>query len=55
MSREIIKVVATLLITAACVSCHNARETVEEAAAHANVSYDTSESERGIISATNDF
>ena len=55
MSRDIIKVVATLVITTACVSCHHARETVEEAAARANVSDDTSESEREIISATNDF
>lgn len=55
MSRDIIKVVAILVFSTACVSCHNARETVEEAAARTNVSDDTSESERGIISATNDF
>ena len=64
MTRDIIKVVATLAITAACGGCHNTsttvedtavRETVEEAAEHANVSYATSESEREIIRATNDF
>ena len=64
MTRDIIKVVATLAITAACGGCRNTstavedtdvRETVEEAAEHANVSYATSESEREIIHATNDF
>ena len=64
MTRVIIKVVATLAITAACGGCRNTstvvedtdvRETVEEAAEHANVSYATSESEREIIHATNDF
>lgn len=64
MTRVIIKVVVTLAITAACGGCRNTsttvedtdvRETVEEAAEHANVSYATSESEREIIHATNDF
>ena len=55
---------ATLAITAVCGGCHNvsatvedtaARETVEEVAASTDVSYETSESEREIIRATNDF
>lgn len=64
MTRDIIKVIATLAITAVCGGCHHTsvtvedttvRETVEEAAEHANVSYEISNSERDIISATNDF
>ena len=55
MTRGIIKVMATLAITAVCGSCHNVRETVEEAAAHADVSYELKDSEKEIISATNDF
>ena len=55
MTRGIIKVMATLAITAVCGGCHNVRETVEEAAAHANVSYELKDSEKEIISATNDF
>ena len=35
MTRGIIKVMTTLAITAVCGGCHNVRETVEEAAAHA--------------------
>jgi serpin B len=46
---------AALAITAVCGGCHNVRETVEEAAAHANVSYELKDSEKEIISATNDF
>ena len=46
----------TLLLAAVAVcGCRSARETVEDAAEHANVSYTTSESEREIIRATNDF
>ena len=55
MTRGIIKVMATLAITAVCGGCHNVRETVEEAAAHADVSYELKDSEKEIISATNDF
>ena len=64
MSRGIVKYMATLAITAVCGGCHNvsatvedtaARETVEEVAASTDVSYETSESEREIIRATNDF
>ena len=55
MTRGIIKVMTTLAITAVCGGCHNVRETVEEAAAHANVSYELKDSEKEIISATNDF
>ena len=55
MTRNIIKVVATLAITAVCGGCHNVRETVEEAAAHGDVNYELKDSEKEIISATNDF
>ena len=55
MKRGIIKFMAALAITAVCGGCHNVRETVEEAAAHANVSYELKDSEKEIISATNDF
>ena len=55
MTRGIIKFVTTLAITAVCGGCHNVRETVEEAAAHADVSYELKDSEKEIISATNDF
>ena len=55
MTTDIIKVVATLAISIVFDSCHNVRETVEEAAVHADVSYDVKESEKEIISATNDF
>ena len=55
MTRGIIKVMTTLAITAVCGGCHNARETVEEAAAHADVSYELKDSEKEIINATNDF
>ena len=55
MTRGIIKFVTTLAITAVCGGCHNVRETVEEAAAHANVSYELKDSEKEIINATNDF
>jgi hypothetical protein len=40
MTTDIIKVVATLAISIVFDSCHNVRETVEEAAVHADVSYD---------------
>ena len=53
MTTDIIKVVATLAISIVFSSCHNVRETVEEAAVHADVSYDVKESEKEIISATN--
>ncbi len=53
MTTDIIKVVATLAISIVFDSCHNVRETVEEAAVHADVSYDVKESEKEIISATN--
>ena len=55
MTRGIIKVMTTLAFTAVCGGCHNVRETVEEAAAHADVSYELKDSEKEIISATNDF
>ena len=55
MKRGIIKFMAALAITAVCGGCHNVRETVEEAVAHANVSYELKDSEKEIISATNDF
>ncbi len=55
MKRGIIKFMAALAITAVCGGCHNVRETVEEAAAHANVSYELKDSEKEIINATNDF
>ena len=55
MTTDIIKVVATLAISIVFSSCHNVRETVEEAAVHADVSYEVNESEKEIISATNDF
>ena len=55
MKRGIIKFMAALAVTAVCGGCHNVRETVEEAAAHANVSYELKDSEKEIISATNDF
>ena len=55
MTTDIIKVVAMLAISIVFDSCHNVRETVEEAAVHADVSYDVKESEKEIISATNDF
>ena len=64
MTKDIIKVIAMLAITAVCGGCHNAsatvedtvaRETVEEAAANTDLSYEISESEREIIRATNDF
>ena len=54
----------TLAITAVCGGCHNAsatvedtvaRETVEEVAANTDVSYELKDSEKEIISATNDF
>lgn len=54
----------TLAITAVCGGCHNAsatvedtvaRETVEEAAANTDVSYELKDSEKEIISATNEF
>ena len=40
MTTDIIKVVATLAISIVFDSCHNVRETVEETAVHADVSYD---------------
>ena len=49
MTRGIIKVMTM------CGGCHNVRETVEEAAAHADVSYELKDSEKEIINATNDF
>ena len=55
MTRNIIKVVAMLAAVAVCGGCHNVRETVEEAAAHADVSYKLKDSEKEIISASNDF
>lgn len=55
MKRGIIKFMAILAITAVCGGCRNVRESVEEAAAHANVSYELKESEKEIINATNDF
>ena len=55
MTRGIIKVMTTLAFTAVWGGCHNVRETVEEAAAHADVSYELKDSEKEIISATNDF
>ena len=55
MTRGIIIVMTTLAFTAVCGGCHNVRETVEEAAAHANVSYELKDSEKEIIRATNDF
>ena len=64
MTRGIIKVMTTLAITAVCGGCHNAsatvedtvaRETVEEAAANTDVSYELKDSEKEIISATNEF
>lgn len=55
MTKDIIKVIAMLAITAVCGGCHNVRETVEEAAAHADVSYELKDSEKEIINATNDF
>ena len=53
--RDIIIVVATLAISTVFGSCHNVRETVEEAAVHADVSYELKDSEKEIIRATNDF
>ncbi len=55
MTSNIIKVVAMLAAVAVCGGCHNVRETVEEAAAHADVSYKLKDSEKEIISASNDF
>lgn len=64
MTRGIIKVMTTLAITVVCGGCHNAsatvedtvaRETVEEVAANTDVSYELKDSEKEIISATNDF
>jgi len=58
------KLFTVLLAAVAVYGCRNARETVddtsarenvEEVAANTNVSYETSESEREIIRATNDF
>ena len=49
------KLFTLLLVGVAVCGCRSARETVEDAAEHANVSYETSESEREIIRATNDF
>ena len=55
MTRDIIKVVAALAFSLVFSCRHNVRETVEEAAVHADVNYEVNESEKEIISATNDF
>lgn len=55
MKRDIIKIIVALASVAVCSGCRSARETVEDAAEHADVSYTTSESEREIIRASNDF
>ena len=55
MKRDINKAVTAIVFAAVFSGCHNVRETVEEAAAHANVSYELKDSEKKIINATNDF
>ena len=55
MKRDINKAVTAIVFAAVFGGCHNVRETVEEAAVHADVSYELKEPEKEIISTTNDF
>ena len=55
MKRDIIKIIVALASVAVCSGCRSARETVEEAAEHANVSYELKDAEKEIIRASNDF